>query len=219
MLDRQISLFKVDTDAFLSEEEKEHRAYLRKLKHLKKYINDLYQKKDISDHLAIRCENWIEYLEPTVSQAEKDYKSWLLEHSAEAVEYNINNPDNKRIRQLDEKYLWYTDKYDGSKKVNLTNVISMFESTLSRSFGIQVDELTYDIFVLEIYYYDVAKDLILNGFDYNGKHYIYFSSSAGQIRTKKAVFVNEEKFKDCEMKLCCGLTLDKINEQGGMNVN
>jgi hypothetical protein len=65
----------------------------------------------------------------------------------------------------------------GTKKINVSNIIAMFESTLSRSFGIGVNELTYDIFVLEIYYYDIAQDLILNGFDYNGKHYVYFSSS------------------------------------------
>ena len=38
----------------------------------------------------------------------------------------------------------------------------MFESTLSRSFEIATNELTYDIFVLEIFYYDIAQDLILN---------------------------------------------------------
>ena len=58
-----------------------------------------------------------------------------------------------------------------------------------------------------------------HSFDYNNKHYVYFSSSAGQIRTKKAVFVEENKYNDCKLKLMCGLTVDKINEQGGMNIN
>ena len=95
----------------------------------------------------------------------------------------------------------------------------MFESSRSRSFDILTNELTTDIFIVEIYYYDIAQDLILNGFDYNNKHYVYFSSSAGQIRTKKAVFVEEEKYKMCQPTLMCGLTIDKINENGGMNIN
>lgn len=233
MLDRQINLFKVDTNAFLFPEENEQRKYLIKLKKVRESfyktridnresdinqtVKKLEAKRDNGEELKKYEEALIRFTD-VIKKEEVKWKNFILNSAAENVKYNDTHK-RKKIRQLNESYLSYIDKYDGYTKVNLTNVVSMFESTLSRSFGIQRDELTYDIFIVEIYYYDIAQDIILNGFDYNGSHYVYFSSSAGQIRTKKAVFVNEEKYAKCEPKLMCGLTVDKINECGGMNIN
>lgn len=232
-LDRQINLFKVDTNAFLTEEEKENRKYLVKLKKVreltrkklpkyKKQENekekDIINKKVVNGESIAKYEKYFLILEDKIAEEEKIWKNYILTSAKNAVEYN-NTHDEKHIRTLDERYLSYIDKKTGEKRVNLSNVISMFESTLSRSFNIATNELTYDIFVLEIFYYDIAQDLIINGFDYNGKHYVYFSSSAGQIRTKKAVFVEETKYEQCKLKLMCGLTIDTINEKGGMNIN
>lgn len=236
-LDKQINLFKVDTNAFLTNEERNIRSHLVELKkrrellrkELPKYSSNDRQKYDKEKNIILHKQKenvdvtYIELeflkLEEEIKLEEKKCKDKLLEYSKAFVENNINNPDNKVIRQLDERYVSYKDIETGEKRVNLSNVIAMFESTLSRSFGITTNELTYDIFIVEIFYYDIAKDLIINGFNYNGKHYVYFSSSAGQIRTKKAVFVEEQKYLSCQKKLMCGLTVDHINNQGGMNIN
>jgi len=53
----------------------------------------------------------------------------------------------------------------------------------------------------------------------NGHKYVFFSSSAGQIRTKKLVAVREDLLNKYWNALTAGLTIEKINEQGGMNVN
>ncbi len=233
MLDRQINLFKVDTNAFLFPEENEQRKYLIKLKKVRESfyktridnresdINQTVKKLEIKrnngDDLKKYEEALIRFTD-VIKKEEIKWKNFILNSASENVKYNDTHK-RKRIRELNENYLSYIDRQDGYKKVNLTNVVSMFESTLSRSFNIQRDELTYDIFIVEIYYYDIAQDIILNGFNYNGNHYVYFSSSAGQIRTKKAVFVNEKKYEKCKAKLMCGLTIDKINECGGMNIN
>lgn len=230
-LDRQINLFKVDTNAFLTDEEKKHRKRLVKLKKVRekiykrvgnrqssieKTVKVLKQREEDGKKLA-KYDEWLIKFTEIIKEEEKAWKTYILESAANAVEYN-NTHDEKHIRTLDERYLSYTDS-EGNKRKNVSNMISMFESTLSRSFEIGVNELTYDIFVLEIFYYDIAQDLILNGFNYNGKHYVYFSSSAGQIRTKKAVFVEEKKYNSCKLKLMCGLTVEHINELGGMNIN
>ena len=225
MLDRQINLFKVDTNAFLTEEEKEHRKRLVKLRRInEKIIKRLPKGSKTVTEIKTKKEELSKYekallhFNEMIKEEKKIWKEYILQSAKDAVEYNKTH-EEKHIRNLDERYLSYVDKYDGEKKVNLSNVVSMFESSLSRAFEIKQDELTYDIFILEIYYYDIAQDLILNGFNYNGKHYVYFSSSAGQIRTKKAVFVEEEKWNACQQRLMCGLTIDHINELGGMNVN
>ena len=54
---------------------------------------------------------------------------------------------------------------------------------------------------------------------YNGEKYIFLTASAGQIRTKRAVFIKESSYKKIEKKLMCGLTKEKINEMGGINSN
>ena len=73
--------------------------------------------------------------------------------------------------------------------------------------------------VIQVYYYDMIKDLIYFGYEYKGEKYIYFTSSAGQIRTKKTVFIKESLWNKYEKTLMCGLTIDIINAKGGNNPN
>ena len=99
------------------------------------------------------------------------------------------------------------------------NIISVFESSLTRSIGIKKDELTDALIVVQIYYFDVFKDISFYGFTYKGEKYRYFTSSAGQIRKKKAVFIKESVWDKVEKTIMCGLTIEKINSKGGNNVN
>ena len=165
MLDRQINLFKVDTNAFLFPEENEKRRYLIKLKKVRESfyktridnresdinqtVKKLIQRQEAGNSLKKYEEALIRFTE-VIKKEEVKWKNFILNSAAENVKYNDTHK-RKRIRELNENYLSYIDRYDGYKKVNLTNVVSMFESTLSRSFNIQRDELTYDIFIVEIY--------------------------------------------------------------------
>lgn len=162
----------------------------------RKYINeltdrymDLKEKKSLKINKKARC------------------KEKLLNELAKAVEYNETHPNNKYIRKLNPKAL--VDK----------NIISIFESTLTRTLGEEVNGLTTDIMVVQVFYFDVIKDLIINGFEYNGEKYRFLTASAGQIRTKKTVFIKESLWRKHEKSLMCGLTLDEVNAKGGANVN
>lgn len=233
-LDKQVSLFKVDTNAFLLKNEQDvfndllrwKRVFNKICKKIKAPERDTLQKeywkeidKKINDDVSLtKYEKAYHVFFKKVQEKKKEWKNYILNSAKENVKYNDIN-ETKNIRELNPRYLWYMDRETGEKRVNLNNVISMFESTLSRSFHVQTNELTYDILIVEIYYFDIAQDLIINGFNYNNNHYIYFSSSAGQIRTKKAVFVREDKYLECKNKIMCGLTIEKINSKGGMNIN
>lgn len=209
MLDRQVSLYRVDTNAFLNSAEKKE----------KESLDVLYKEKNrLESEKPEGYKEKVAEIEAEIKSARKIWKAFLLKSAKECVAYNETH-EEKHIRELDEKYLYYKDTITGEPRRNLMNVVSMFESALSRGFGCKVGEITLDIFILEVYYFDIAQDLIRWGFNYQGKHYIYFSSSAGQIRTKKCVFVEEEKYRKIEPKLMCGLTVDYINQCGGMNVN
>lgn len=105
------------------------------------------------------------------------------------------------------------------ERLNDTDVISVFDSELTRMLGVEQDELTDALLVVQVYYFDVFEDIFRYGFTFNGEKYRYYTSSAGQIRKKKAVFIKESVWQKCEKTIMCGLTMDKINEKGGCNVN
>lgn len=137
----------------------------------------------------------------------KESKEKLLTLLANKVSQNETKNGKDHIRALREDSL------------NDNDVISVFDSDLSRIIGIQQDELTDALMVMQVYYFDVFKDVMLYGFTYKGEKYKYFTSSAGQIRKKKGVFIKESVWNKIEKTAMCGLTLEKINEKGGNNVN
>jgi len=99
------------------------------------------------------------------------------------------------------------------------NIISVFESMLTRTLGMQTGRLYDDFMVIRTYYFDVIEDMILNGYTYKGEKYICFTASAGQIRTKKTVFIKERVWQQYQKTLMCGLSVQRINELGGININ
>ncbi len=152
----------------------------------------------------------IEIYEPLIAvkrEASKKSKDAILELLKERVDKNIKSGAKDHIRALREEDL------------NDNNVISVFESYLTRTIGIEQDELTDELLVVQVYYFDVFKDIMYHGFTYKGEKYIYYSSSAGQIRKKKAVFIKEKTWNRISKTIMCGLTIDKINEKGGNNAN
>lgn len=156
------------------------------------------------------------------NQKIKESKEKLLKLLSNKVEMNSLTNGKHHIRELrnlnpsgkKEDVFKYVNEPFSDKKI-----ISVFSSAFTRMIGAKQDELTEDFMVIQIYYFDIIKDLIYNGFMYKGEKYIYFTSSAGQIRTKKTVFVKESVWKKYEKTIMCGLTIDSINEKGGNNPN
>jgi ribosomal protein L37E len=98
-------------------------------------------------------------------------------------------------------------------------VISLFDSTLTRTIGAKQNQLCEDIIVVQAFFFEVLEDIIHNGFIYQGEKYCYFSSSAGQIRTKKSVFLKQSVWEKYQNTLTCGLSAEEINRKGGININ
>lgn len=99
------------------------------------------------------------------------------------------------------------------------NIISLFESSLTRALNLKTNELTKDLMILNVFFFQVFEDLVKYGFECDGKKYIFLTASAGQIRTKRAVFVKESAYEQIVKRLMCGLTIEDINDQGGINTN
>lgn len=152
----------------------------------------------------------------------KKSKDRLLKLLSNKVEVNATTNGKHHIRELrnlnpsgDKGNIY---KY-AKEPFNDKKIISVFDSAFTRMIGAKQDELSEDFMVVQVYYFDIIKDLIYHGFTYKGEKYIYFTSSAGQIRTKKTVFIKESVWNKYEKTIMCGLTIDSINAKGGNNPN
>lgn len=209
-LDKQIHLYSIDTSKFYDDAEEAISRKKIRSSYLANNIKKRYKKledsngnpkKDEYITEIARLKKWHKLI-----SGYKSEKSNLLKE--EVLKKSQDNIDNKKMRVLD---------YRDSHKENY--MVSEFTSSMTRAFGLKENEPTDDIIIVRIYFVEIFKDLLKNGFMYNGDRYIYFSSSAGQIRTKKAVFVKEEKWKSSMNRITCGLSEEIINQHGGCNTN
>lgn len=232
LLDKQYNLYSIDTGHFYSNHERylhnmnckyrKERNYIQnKLPELEKKLkqfgysnddiknlkNDRTEEIDITKHDTVsKYLHWIRLMKHKREKA-KESKEKLLSLLSNKVKQNELTNGKDHIRTINEDNL------------NDTNIISVFDSALSRTIGIQKDELTDVLMIVQVYYFDVFKDISFFGFTYQGEKYKYFTSSAGQIRKKKTVFIKESVWNKIEKTVMCGLTVDKINQKGGNNVN
>ena len=222
-LDKQIHIYSFDTSAFYTDEERKIELCINKL---------CFDKSKLKSERELLTRYFSGEL--TKEQAEKKYRSL---YKMERDEY-VDIDDSDRIRQIQHELkgvnknirlqknelssLLHT--HSGARQLRSEyivdkNIISVFESMLTRTLGMKTGGLYDDFIVVRTYYYDVLRDLILNGFTHNGEKYICFTASAGQIRTKKTVFIKESLWNRHQRTLMCGLTVEKINECGGININ
>ena len=103
--------------------------------------------------------------------------------------------------------------------LNTKNTISLFTSSLTRAFKLSPNELTKDIIIVNVFFFQVFKNLVFDGFLIGDEKYIFLTASAGQIRQKKAVFVKKSIYDKVKGRLTCGLDIEDINYHGGVNPN
>lgn len=221
-LDKQVHLYAVDTKAFYTDEEmaiEKEISELRKRKRQNKVVVDLMEeyhhggiKEGKLKKRLVDCKYLSQKEDPL---PDDDTIVWLKQESRRLAQEISSKKNELRkvfddfcgVRQFRNEFL--TD----------FNVISIFESYLTRTIGVQAGELTRDLLVVKTCYFKVLQDIIYNGFILDGDKYVIYTASAGQIRTKRSVFIRESVLREHEMTLMCGLTVDHINELGGVNTN
>ncbi len=234
MLERQIRIYGLDTSDFYSNTEhalhwkyvtlnKEKSAIQNIIQSIEEACDkydidikeigpdDAYRLKDmgIKWNTARRMHRYDDYKRAIKfkNTALRNTKDKLLGILANKVKANIDSKGRHHIRTLTKT------------AIAPRNMIAVFDSYFTRTIGALPDTVSEDFMVVTKFYDDMLKDLIYNGYMHNGEKYVYFTSSAGQIRTKKTVFVKESLLKEHEKTLMCGLTVDDINARGGNNVN
>ncbi len=99
------------------------------------------------------------------------------------------------------------------------NIINLFCSELTRNLGIKTYTRSDAIIIVNVFFFEILNSIIHNGFNYKGDHYVFYSCGAGMIRTKRFMAIREKDYEKVQRTLMCGLTIDSINVQGGMNEN
>lgn len=246
MLDSQISILGVDTGNFYSKHEERLHKLNHKLRNERKQLLNGYTVKTKNKKRVIRgiadVEKDLEKFGITTSDLERVNFKGRTDEEIETIEslkteyfkikhqIEIKREKIKKIKsdllQLLENKTNENIKTNGKhhirelrdNSVSHINTISVFTSSLTRMIGAEIDCLTKDFMVVQVYYFQILHDILLYGFMYEGEKYIYFTSSAGQIRTKKCVFIKESVWKKYEKTIMCGLTVDEINAKGGNNI-
>ena len=139
---------------------------------IKYFKNNKPEEVDIIDNsydTVLEYLHWIDLIRHKREKA-KESKAKLLTLLSNKVAQNELTDGKDHIRCIKEESL------------NDTNIISIFDSALSRTIGIKQDELTDALMVVQVYYFDVFKDISFYGYTYKDEKYKYFTSSAGQIR-------------------------------------
>ncbi|WGT37968.1 hypothetical protein QH639_19390 [Lysinibacillus sp. 1 U-2021] len=193
-LEKQVYIYSIGTESFYTDKEHEIHKKLVRLYILRGKLDKAIKKK--KDNRNTRKERLIK-TKKNINKIIHNYKKELT---------SLLN-DFKGIRDL---------RIDS---LSDNRIIGMFDSALTRTVGMKVDSLSTDLFIVRAFYFSVLNNIMKDGFTYKGEKYIYFSSSAGQIRTKKVVFIKESLWDKYEGSLTCGLSIDEINSKGGCNVN
>ena len=196
-LNKQIYLYSVATDSFYEEEENTIHKELLKLYTLRKNLKD-NKTREITEKANFK----------------NDWDFWL-----KSINKIISEDKEKLEKLLDERLKDTKPRKLNKDSLKDKNIITLFDSFLTRSLNLKINQLTDELIVLNVFFFQIFHSLVRDGFLYNGEKYIFLTASAGQIRTKRAVFIKESSYKKIEKKLMCGLTKEKINEMGGINSN
>jgi hypothetical protein len=195
-LTNQIHVYQLGTEAFYND--KEWKLHNRKMK-AHQIIKNLNKKNS-------RIRKRIEETNQSVRDIKNRVNENIKSYGEELNELLNGNKGSQRVLRVNDV-------------LKDSNVVSMFESALSRAIGAETNELTTDIIIVECFYKQVLEDILINGFTWSSERYILFSASAGQTRQEKCVMIKESKWIEVEKELMCGLTIADINANGGMNIS
>lgn len=160
-----------------------------------------------------------QYIHKRLLKLYKLRKADLPKWKNASVNRVIAKEKKKLSALLDERLKDETPRQLNSEVLKDKAIISLFESSLTRALGLRTNELTTSLFILNVFFFQVFENLVKSGFIYNGERYVFLTSSAGQIRTKRAVFIKEADYLKIQKQLMCGLTVEDINQAGGINPN
>ena len=137
-LNKQIHIYNLDTSAFYNECEENMHKKLNKMYLFRTTLRKKRLNKNTVESDYARLDKYLTNTNRRIANLKRKLHSELN--------------SNSTIRTLNKKHL------------NIRNIISVFESVLTRTIGIPTNELSTDIMVVRTYFFKVLEDIMIDGF-------------------------------------------------------
>lgn len=127
------------------------------------------------------------------------------------------------IREITSEFLYHAAHADNNGlEENMSRQVVWFENECVRRCGYDLSNvpLISEIMLLccnSDTMNGILNQIIEKGVIIDGKHYIFFTSSTGQMKEREITLLEEEFWKKHQYSLMCGLTEERINKCGGIN--
>ena len=170
--------------------------------------------KHLAEEFHINDEEANELLESQLDKS--NFKKYLLNEIVKFPSYGIRKIRKSAIyisdeegnltanMRTDNRIVWFENECVRRCNVDLTDVPLLSEFLLLKC-GSEV--LT-----------SVLNQIIDKGVDLDDKHYLFYTSSTGQMKEKIITLVEKEYWEKNQESLMCGLTQERINSVGGINM-
>ena len=163
-------------------------------------------------------------------ETKRHYKKLLDQE----IEKHSGTPRRVNLKSVLD-YRWYKDS-EGNlnlppgivwRRLKNSRKIAEFCSEMSRAMGLEHLDITLDKIILKWKSPDVLRQIVLDGFEMPILHeggeveyrkYRFWTASAGQLRTDRVQMLSENVIEKIHDRLMCGMTWEKLNELGGINV-
>lgn len=151
------------------------------------------------------------------SQMDKSlFKKYLLNE--------IEKFPSDKVREIRKSAIYMSDEYGKiTDTMRTDNRIVWFENECVRRCDVDLTDVPLlDQFLLlkcgsEVLT-GVLEQIVSCGVTLDGKHYVFYTSSTGQMKEKIITLVEKEYWKKNQESLMCGLTQERINSVGGINM-
>lgn len=145
---------------------------------------------------------------------------------------NCHKPELKSAAK--KAYMEEIERYENVRKITSDKIykdnevkeelqIALFENDIVR---LAKDDLSDVPIIEEVVFLEckgetakpILKQIIDRGIDIAGNHFIFYSSSTGQLKDQEITLLDAEFYEDNQNRLLCGLTEEIINAHGGINM-
>lgn len=215
---RRCQVYKLNISTCLTEQERDYyNLYCDGIsnKKLKERLGVQYPTPDLlSKEFNISNDEATELLN---SQLDKKYfKKYLLNE--------IKKFSAEGIREIRKSAIYISDEYGNiTDTMRTDNRVVWFENECVRRCETDLSDVPLlNQFLLlkcksEIMT-GILNQIVDRGVILDGRHYLFYTSSTGQMKESEITLVEEDYWKKNQYALMCGLTEDRINAKGGINM-
>lgn len=195
-----------------------------------------YREKELSlerNYAYLKMKNYKSYLS-TIIKDSLGLDEWNKECSDIFDEMIEEQPYKTILDTYTETYKGYKEllhneyinnkdliRYINIKDIKENNIIAMGSNNLTRTLKNELGTFTDYFITVETGNIDdlVCEQVIKNGLYIGNELYKFFTAGAGQTRKKKFMMIKQDIWDGYEKSLMCGLTIDRVNLLGGMNIS